>query len=59
MWETPLKHQQVLLIQTFGSDVNLGNIPPSDVLSLETLRRGLRSDTFHFSDTVAPFIYMI
>lgn len=59
MWETPLKHQQVLMIQTFGSDVNLGNIPPSDVLSLETLRRGLRSDTFHFGDTVAPFIYMI
>ena len=29
----------------FGSDVNLGNIAPSEVLSLETLRLGLRSDT--------------
>ncbi|WP_424765529.1 phosphosulfolactate synthase [Paenibacillus sp. sgz302251] len=48
MWETPLKHQQVLLIQKFGSDVHLGNIPPSDVLALETMRRGLRSDTFEF-----------
>ncbi|MFC5650945.1 phosphosulfolactate synthase [Paenibacillus solisilvae] len=59
MWETPLKQQQVLMIQTFGSNVNLGNIPPSDILSLETLRRGLRSDTFHLGDQVTPFFYMI
>ena len=29
--------------------MNLGNIPPEDVISLETLRLGLRSDTLlHF-----------
>lgn len=48
MWEAPLKHQQVLLLQAFGSSVHLGNIPPSDALALETMRRGLRSDTFGF-----------
>lgn len=48
MWEAPLKHQQVLLLQTFGAEVHLGNIPPSEALALETMRRGLRSDTFEF-----------
>ncbi|CAM4179441.1 phosphosulfolactate synthase [Paenibacillus macerans] len=48
MWEAPLKHQQVLLLRKFGSDVHLGNIPPADILSLETMRRGLRQDTFEF-----------
>ncbi|TYP77879.1 phosphosulfolactate synthase [Paenibacillus methanolicus] len=51
MWEAPLKHQQVLLLQTFGPGVHLGNIPPGDALALETMRRGLRSDTFGFGDT--------
>jgi len=45
IFEAPRKHQQVWLIERFGSDVNLGNIPPSEVLSLETLRLGLRADT--------------
>ncbi|CAM4302900.1 phosphosulfolactate synthase [Paenibacillus alkaliterrae] len=48
MWEAPLKHQQILLLRKFGSDVHLGNIPTYDTLALETLRRGLRSDTFEF-----------
>ncbi|WP_308639032.1 phosphosulfolactate synthase [Paenibacillus silvisoli] len=59
MWETPLKSQQALLLQTFGADVNLGNIQPSEALALETMRRGLRSDTFHFGARVEPFMYMI
>ncbi|REE70641.1 phosphosulfolactate synthase [Paenibacillus taihuensis] len=59
MWETPLKHQQVLMLQTFGSDVHLGNIQPGEVLALETMRRGLRSDTFCFGVHVEPFVYMI
>lgn len=46
MWEAPLKHQQVHLMKTIGRHVNLGNIPMEDILSLECLRRGLRSDTF-------------
>jgi phosphosulfolactate synthase len=46
MWEAPLKSQQVHLLKTIGPRVNLGNIPGEDILSLECLRRGLRSDTF-------------
>jgi phosphosulfolactate synthase len=45
MWEAPLKSQQAHLLQRFGLDLNLGNISPEDVFSLESLRRGLRSDT--------------
>lgn len=46
MWETPLKSQQIHFIRLLGPNVNLGNIQPHDILSLECLRRGLRSDTF-------------
>jgi phosphosulfolactate synthase len=45
VFEAPQKDQQVWFIERFGPDVNLGNIAPEDVLSLETLRLGLRSDT--------------
>ncbi|MGH2854231.1 MAG: phosphosulfolactate synthase [Solirubrobacteraceae bacterium] len=45
VFEAPRKEQQVWLLQFFGSECNLGNIAPGDVLSLETLRLGLRSDT--------------
>jgi phosphosulfolactate synthase len=45
MFDAPLKHQQVWFVRRLGPDVNLGNIAPSEVLSLETLRLGLRSDT--------------
>jgi phosphosulfolactate synthase len=45
LFEAPQKDQQVWFLRRFGSEVNLGNIAPGDVLSLETLRRGLRSDT--------------
>jgi phosphosulfolactate synthase len=47
MWEAPLKTQQVWFIQLLGSNVNLGNIAPSEAIPLETLRLGLRGDTFH------------
>lgn len=46
IWEAPLKQQQVWFIKQLGSQVNLGNITPSDVIPLETLRLGLRGDTF-------------
>ncbi|BBI33066.1 phosphosulfolactate synthase [Cohnella abietis] len=46
MWEAPLKEQQVSLIKSLGPDVHLGNIPVNDIITLETMRRGLRSDTF-------------
>jgi phosphosulfolactate synthase len=45
IFEAPRKEQQVWLLEFFGSECNLGNIAPDDVLSLETLRLGLRSDT--------------
>ncbi|MCW3000790.1 MAG: phosphosulfolactate synthase [Conexibacter sp.] len=45
IFEAPQRDQQVWFIRRFGSEVNLGNIAPDDVLSLETLRLGLRSDT--------------
>jgi len=46
MWEAPVKSQQAWFINTLGADVNLGNIAPDEVISLETLRTGLRGDTF-------------
>jgi phosphosulfolactate synthase len=45
LFEAPRKEQQVWFLQRFGHEVNLGNIAPRDVLSLETLRLGLRGDT--------------
>ncbi len=46
IWETPQKSQQAYFIKLFGANVNLGNISPQEVIALETLRLGLRSDTF-------------
>lgn len=46
LWEAPLKAQQVWFIKHFGPEVNLGNIPPAEIIPLETLRLGLRGDTF-------------
>lgn len=45
LFEAPNKDQQVWFIRKFGSNVNLGNIQPAEVISVETLRLGLRSDT--------------
>ena len=45
IWEAPQKNQQAYLILKFGSNVNLGNISPDEITSLETMRRGLRGDT--------------
>ncbi|HET8977810.1 MAG TPA: phosphosulfolactate synthase [Solirubrobacteraceae bacterium] len=45
LFEAPRKDQQVWFVRRLGPDVNLGNITPEDVLSLETVRLGLRSDT--------------
>jgi len=46
IWEAPLKNQQAALINQFGPNVNLGNIPPAEALALEALRLGYRSDTW-------------
>src|SRR5213592_333145 len=45
LFEAPTKSSQAAFIKQFGPSVNLGNIPPEEVLSLETLRLGLRGDT--------------
>ncbi|MDX1905876.1 MAG: phosphosulfolactate synthase [Bacteroidia bacterium] len=46
IWEAPLKSQQVWFIKLLGTHVNLGNIAPAEAIPLETLRLGLRGDTF-------------
>ena len=46
LWEAPIKSQQAWFIKHFGANVNLGNIAPNEIISLETLRMGLRGDTF-------------
>jgi phosphosulfolactate synthase len=46
IWEAPQKSQQVFFIKLLGSNVNLGNISPSETIPLETIRYGLRGDTF-------------
>ena len=45
IFEAPTKAAQAWFVKAFGSTVNLGNIPPDEVIPLETLRRGLRADT--------------
>ena len=47
IWEAPQKSQQVWFIKLLGANANLGNILPSDAIALETLRLGIRSDTFN------------
>lgn len=46
LWEAPNKAQQTMFIQLLGANVNLGNIAPAEVVSLEALRCGMRGDTF-------------
>ena len=49
IWEAPQKAQQVYFIKLMGANVNLGNIAPEELIPLETIRLGLRGDTFnHF-----------
>jgi len=45
IFEAPKKAQQSWFVSRFGAEVNLGNVPPDEVLPLETLRLGLRADT--------------
>lgn len=47
LWEAPKKDQQEWFIKKYGAEVNLGNISPDEVIALETLRLGLRGDTFY------------
>ncbi len=47
LWEAPQKSQQLYFIELIGCNVNLGNIAPTEVIPLESMRLGLRGDTFH------------
>ena len=47
IWEAPQKAQQLYFIELLGCNANIGNIAPSEVLPLETMRIGLRGDTFN------------
>lgn len=47
IWEAPQKAQQLYFLELIGCNANLGNLAPSEVISLEAMRVGLRGDTFH------------
>ena len=47
LWEAPQKSQQVWFVKLLGTNVNLGNIAPNELIPLETIRLGLRGDTFN------------
>ncbi len=47
IWEAPQKGQQLYFLKLLGCNVNLGNIAPSEVIPLESMRIGLRGDTFN------------
>lgn len=48
IWEAPKKAQQLWFLKQYGANISLGNIPPNEVIALETMRIGLRGDSFHF-----------
>ena len=54
IFEAPQKEQQVWMVRHFGANVNLGNIAPDDVISLETIRQKLRGDTMPQSVIAKP-----
>src|SRR5580693_9924087 len=47
LWEAPQKDQQLYFLTLIGSNANLGNINPTEVVALEAMRLGLRGDSFH------------
>ncbi|MDE3213636.1 MAG: phosphosulfolactate synthase, partial [Bacteroidota bacterium] len=47
IWEAPQKAQQLYFLELIDCNVNLGNIAPTEIISLEAMRIGLRGDTFH------------
>ena len=49
VYEAPLRQQQAWLVNHLGANVNLANIAPAEVLGVEALRHGLRSDTLRTS----------
>jgi phosphosulfolactate synthase (CoM biosynthesis protein A)/phosphosulfolactate phosphohydrolase-like enzyme len=58
IWEAPQKAQQVWLIHQLGKDVSIGNVAPFEALSLESLRLGVRADTFRDNLADAVVVYL-
>jgi len=58
VWEAPQKEQQVWLLHQLGPDANIGNVAPTDVLSLESMRHGLRADTFRDHGRSSVIVYL-
>jgi phosphosulfolactate synthase len=54
IFEAPRKNQQAWFIRRLGTNANLGNITPDEVVALETLRLGLRADTLDLLPTAEP-----
>jgi len=46
IWEAPQKAQQLYFLELLGANANLGNIAPTEIISLEAMRLGLRGDSF-------------
>ncbi len=58
VWEAPTKASQAWFVKHFGPEVNLGNIPPEEVIPLETLRLGLRGDTLRRCSLATPSLLL-
>lgn len=58
IWEAPKKEQQVWLLHQLGNDANIGNVAPEEAMSLESLRLGIRGDTFrdHLADAMVVYL---
>lgn len=54
MFEAPTVALQTYFVKRVGSDVNLGNVSPTGVIGLETLRLGLRADTLTEFEPAVP-----
>lgn len=58
IWEAPKKEQQVWLMHQLGTDANIGNVAPEEAMSLESLRMGVRGDTFRDHLKGAAVVYL-
>ncbi|MGO2074580.1 MAG: phosphosulfolactate synthase [Pseudoalteromonas sp.] len=58
IWEAPQKKQQIWLLRQLGNDANIGNVVPEEAMSLESLRLGIRADTFreYLSNTMMVYL---
>lgn len=55
LFESPSTELQNYFVQRIGPNVNLGNIAATDIVGLETIRRGLRSETLRKFEASTTF----